>query len=184
MPLTYTGPADVVENLKIVFRAGLPQDMADVGRSDEDVEAFCEILALSENQLSGWIRQSSIATASGLWLDEHGKDRNVYRQSGEIDDPYRDRMIIPPTSGTSSSILEALQSLLNTDAVYLIELPRQSCFLDRKMGFNRGHRMGGGRGVVIALIPVGDIDSTPAVQDLLRARASAGKITQVETYTE
>jgi hypothetical protein len=180
--LIYSGPPDVVARMKTLYRSGIPRDVASVARVGEDAEAIGEIMSLAEQQISGWVRQSQIHTASGLWLDLHGKDESVHRQAGESDAAYQARLIIPITAGTVTAILDALEQLLDTQDVYLIELPRQSCYLDRRMGLDRGHRMGGARGLVIALIPSTLDASLGAVKDLLRARASAGKLTSVEEF--
>jgi hypothetical protein len=187
MPLIYTGPADIVVNLKAVYRSGLPQDVASVGRDDEDAEAFAEMACLSEQTIQSQVRQSQISTASGPWLDIRGDERNTPRQFGEGDDPYRGRLIVPPTAGTADAIIAALDGLLGTDEVYLIQLPLEGVFGDADCyadGQDETSCLNSiNRGAVIALIPESDEALLPAALAALRQRASAGKVVAVMTYT-
>lgn len=64
----------------------------------------------------------------------------------------------------------------------VVELPLKSAYFDRSHCFDRGKRMGGGRGVVVAMIP-SSLAAKNSISDALRAKASAGKIKLVEEYT-
>lgn len=176
-----------VDDLRQIFRNVTPQDVASKARVGDDVEMYSAIAAMADGQMGFWAQQSQIATATGIWLDQHGRDRGVYRQTGETDDQYRARLSVPPTAGTVSAIFDALSSLFGgIPGIYVVELPRQSLFLDRGIdrmqGLDRGFRCGGGRGVVIALVPTGTT-LLQGAKDLLRIKASAGKITLVQEYT-
>jgi hypothetical protein len=181
MPLHYTNAPDVVADMKTLFRSGLPQDVASISRDDEDVEAFAEIMAMAEGEVAGFVMESVIATAHGVWLTQHGRDRGTRPLLGETDDQFRLRLQHPPTAGTTSAILAALIALMSTDKIYLVELPRQSMYLNRSKGLDRGHRMGGRQGVVIALIPA-SADAASSSLVILRTVASAGKAVKVEEY--
>lgn len=178
MTLTYTGPADVVTDMKTLFSSGLSQDVASI---DEDVDAFAEIMAMAEFEVSGMIRESQIATAHGVWLAQRGRDRNTRPLLGESDDVFRSRLQHPPTAGTTTAILDALIAALGIEDIFIIELPRESMYLDNHQCADNGVRMGGGRGVVIVLIPDGA--SVSSALAITRSTASAGKITRVEEYT-
>lgn len=182
MPLIYTGPPDIVEDMKTLFRGGLPQDVASESRDDEDVEAFAEMFTLVEGETAGYSREMQISTAHGFWLYEHGRGRGLRPWDGETDEQFRIRLRLPPTAGTRDAILDALSQLLGLDDIILIELPRQSAFLSRGHGLSRGHRIGGGRGVIIALIPASSDAYGPSLA-LLRTKKSAGKIAMVEEYS-
>ncbi len=181
MPLSYTGPADVVSDMKTLFRSGLAQDVASVDRDDEDVEAFAEMMAMAEGEISGMLRESQISTAHGIWLAQHGRDRGTRPLLGETDDQFRTRLQHPPAAGTTTAILAALAALIGTDDIYIIELPRDSMYFDRSHCMDRGKRMGGGRGVVIVLIPA-SADVASSAYAIVRSVASAGKIVRVEEY--
>lgn len=68
---------------------------------------------------------------------------------------------------------------LNT--AIIVELPRHAAFYDMGHCYDMGMRMGGGRGVVIALIPA-SANALSAVSDAVRSKVSAGKIWLVEEY--
>ncbi len=180
MPLVYTGPADIVADMKTLYRSGLPQDIS--GRDEEDAEIFAEMMTMAECEVSGMMRETQIATASGKFLEQHARDRGLRKLLGETDDQLRARLQLPPTAGTTSSILDALKTLMGIDEIYLVELPRRSMYYDREFCFDRGVRMGGGRGVVIAIIPA-SLNLAASALVVVRTKASAGKIGQVEEYT-
>ncbi len=185
MPLIYTGPPDVVEELKAVFRSGLPQDVASVARDDEDVEAFAEIMAMAEGALSGWIRQSQIRTATGMWLEEHGHDQGLRKQFGETDQHFRARLRLPPTAGTRDAIFGAISELLglSEDQVIVVELPRDAAYAGRSFCAGRGVRMGERRRqMVIVLIPA-SVGGLKSATDVLRTKVSAGKDYLVQEYS-
>lgn len=186
MPLVYTGPPDIVESMKTLYRSGLPQDVASTARDTEDMEAFAEIMCLAEQSIQSQVRQSQISTATGPWLDIKGGERRIFRQTGEGDDPYRDRMVVPPTAGTEDAILAALIALLGTDEVELIQLPLEGCFGDA-LCFADGQDPvcalnSINRGAILALIPESLASLAPAAKEVLRQRVSAGKVTAVLEY--
>ncbi len=182
MPLVYTGPADIVVELKTLYRSGLSQDMASTARDDEDVEMFAEMMAMAGGEVAGLMRETQIATAGGAWLDQHARDRGLRRLLGETTEQLRTRLQLPPTAGTTSAILDAIKIIAHLDEIYLVELPRQSMYCDREDTLDRGERMGGGRGVVIALVPASAGIAASALV-VVRTKISAGKIGQVEEYT-
>lgn len=179
MPLIFTGAPNIVADMKSTFQGSSPQDIAALGI---DIDPYAEIMALAEFQLSAWIRESSISTAHGMWLEQRGKDDGIRKQSGETDPQFRIRLRLPPTAGTLRAITEALNQLLPGFTVYTEELPAKSVMCSRSFGLSRGRRMGAGRGMVIAMVPAA-ANALAVVSDMVRAKASAGKVTLVQEYT-
>lgn len=68
-----------------------------------------------------------------------------------------------------------------TNTAIIVELPRYAAFYDVGFCMDNGTRMGGGRGVVVVLIPA-SVAAKTAVSDAVRSKVSAGKIWLVEEY--
>lgn len=109
MPITYTGPTDVLAQVEQLWRSGLPGDVAE--HDDDTCAAFAEAWLLVEGQCAEWARDSRIGTARGRYLDQHGRDQLVYRNTGEADDPYRERLRHPIDAVTHGAVLAALNAL-------------------------------------------------------------------------
>lgn len=183
MPLVYTGPADAVAVMKTLFRSGLPQDIASLDRDDEDVELFAEIMTLAESEVKGLMREIQVGTSHSVFLDQHARDDGERRAFGETDAQLKQRLQLPPAGGTVESVLDGLALLVGSNAVYVVELPLSSAYYDRGICLDRGVRMGGGRGVVIGIVPASANAAASAIL-IIRRKISAGKIGQVEEYTE
>lgn len=180
-----------------MYRGATPQDVTSSELGLDVAYTIAEILARSEEEVYRYVAGASLNTAIGAYLDLHARDRGLRRQDGETDDQLRERLRIPPRAGTVAAILEAIEAIVG-DGVILIELPRKSMYYDRNelitgslpgvmlrtppCFYDRGGRCGGGRGVVIALIPA-SADAVASVTDALRTTVSAGKIWLVQEYT-
>ncbi len=176
----YSIDVNVLGDMQTLYRSGLPQDVA--SRDEEDIAIFSAMMALVEGYVAGLLQEVQIGTSHGVFLDEHARDKGLRRAAAEADPALKRRLQFPPTAGTVEAIVDALKLLLNLDTVYLVELPRSSMFLDIEQCADRGVRMGGGRGVVIALIPE-SADAAASSLALVRSKKSAGKIAQVEEFT-
>ena len=189
---------DVIGDLTRVFVGGIPSDVAKSEVGADVVNALATMFAMVENEVSRFARQSRIATASGLYLDLHARDRGLRRQDGETDDQLRERLRRPPLGGTVPAITEAVQEIIGDEGtVFVIEIPNQGMFFDRysfignptSTGFNGvspfsgifRNRLGGGRGVVVVLIPA-SAGALASVTDAVRSKVSAGKIWLVQEY--
>lgn len=116
-------------------------------------------------------------------------------RSRETDEQFYQRLRLPQSAVTPRAIVGALQNIVgdvNTHGpVILIEIPQHAAFADRAGGsflgqfdggfYDRGLRIGGGRGVVVILIPA-SADAMASVSDATRLLVSAGKIWLVEEY--
>lgn len=172
---------DVIDDLVTLYKGATPPDVTASELGVDVAYTVATILGMAESEVSRLAAGASLGTATGLFLDQHGIDRNLRRQPDETDDQYRSRLRIPPIAGTVSAIREAIEAIVG-EGVVVIELPRESIYLDRFMTLDRGRRCGGGRGVVIVLIPA-SADAVASVTDALRSKISAGKIWLVQEYT-
>ncbi len=177
---------DLVESLMLVYRSSVPPDITADDIGDSIKETVATMLATVAEESQRLIDGSRLRTAVGAFLDLHAQDRGLRRQEDETDDQLRERLRTPPRAGTVSSIIEAVTQVIDGDDndVILIELPRQGAFFTRESFFDRHHRgrMGGGRGVVIVLIPA-SADALESVMDVVRTKVSGGKIWFVQEYT-
>lgn len=175
---------DVVDDLVRVYRGAVPQDVSSGAFANDVAYTIAEMMAMAHTEVSRLERNARIGTAVGLFLDEHARDHGLRRQDGETDEQLQARLQRPVQAGTVPSIIESVELIVGDfGAVYLIELPRQSAYFDRdNFFFDRGCRFGGGRGVVIVLIPE-SADARDSVTDAVRSKVSAGKIWFVEEYT-
>lgn len=175
---------DVINDLISLYKNSVPGDLTSDQIGEDIAATLATILAEAEEEVSRLAAGVHLGTATGLFLDQHAKDRGLRRQDGETDDQLRERLRVPPRAGTVSAILDALEQIIgNAGDVFIIELPKDAFFFDRQSAFfDRGCRFGGGRGVVIALIPQ-SANARAAITDALRSTVSAGKIWFVEEYT-
>lgn len=174
---------DVINDLVSLYKSSVPGDLTSDQIGEDIAATLATILAEAEEEVSRLAVGAHLGTATGLFLDQHAKDRGLRRQDGETDDQLRERLRVPPRAGTVSAILDALEQIIGTGDVFIIELPKDAFYFDRVAGFfDRGCRLGGGRGVVIALIPQSS-NARAAITDALRSTVSAGKIWFVEEYT-
>lgn len=67
--------------------------------------------------------QCSPLTATGTWLESLGAERKVFRQDGESQEAYRDRIYAPPELISPRAILDAVSAAI---APYTDVLPRLS----------------------------------------------------------
>lgn len=174
---------DVIEDLVVVYKGATPADLMASPIGVDVAYTIATILAMAEEEVSRLAAGASLGTATGLFLDQHGIDRGLRRQEDETDDQYRARLRNPPKAGTVSSIREAVEIIIDGEGfVVVIELPRGSAYYDREFCLDRGKRMGGGRGVVIVLIPA-SANAMNSVVDAVRSKVSAGKLFLVQEYT-
>jgi hypothetical protein len=174
---------DPINDLVKVIRKSLPADVttSDIGQAI--ATTIATVLAQAEGEVTRLSLGIHLGTATGLFLDQHAKDRGLRRQGGETDDQLRERLRTPPAAGTVSAIVDAVSAIVGGLPIYIIELPKDSLYFDREFFFDiPSTYIGGGRGVVIALIPA-SANAAASVSDALRSKVSAGKLWLVEEYT-
>lgn len=185
----------VIDDLVQIYSGSVPQDIVASQIGVDIAYTIATILSRAEEEQAVYIAGSHLGTATGLFLDAHAKDRGLRRQDGETDDQLRERLRTPPKAGTRSAILAAVQQIVGSAQVIMIELPRDGAYYDRgedaapapsfnakRAFFDRAARYGAGRGVVIVLIPE-SADAVESVSDALRTKVSAGKIWLIQEYT-
>lgn len=183
-----------VDDIEQIYTASVPQDVtaSDLGKIIR--RAIAEALGVVSTEADGYVDGSRLRTAVGGYLDLHAMDRGLRRQDGETDDQLRERLRKPPAAVTISAIRDAVNAIIgDAGPVIIVELPRSSLYLDRAgeppylpetqyaMCLDRGRRCGGGRGVVIALIP-SSANAVQSVSDALRSKVAAGKLWLVQEY--
>jgi len=170
-----------VDNLFQVYRSSVPPELTATPLGEDIGYALAEIFTLAKQEIERLNAGANLGTSTGLFTDAHANDRGLRRQDGETDDQLIERLRKPPQAGTVSAIIEAVDAIVGDGKTIIIELPRRSLYINRRMGLNRGHRMGAGRGVVVVLIPA-SADALKSVRDAVRSKIAAGKLYIVEEY--
>ena len=173
---------DVVEDLFQVYVGSVPPDMTATPYGQDVAYVIAEVMAVAEEEVSRLSEGAKLSTATGLFLEQHAKDRGLRRQDGETEDQLRARLQKPPQAITVGAIKEAVIAIVEDPNVFIIELPLRSAFYDRVTFFDRDSYFGGGRGVVIVLIPA-SANAFASVVDAVRSKIAAGKIFFVLEYT-
>lgn len=170
-----------VDDLYLVYRGSVPPEITATSLGEDIGYALAEIFSRAKQEIDRLNAGAILATSTGLFTDAHARDRGLRRQDGETDEQLIIRLRRPPLAGTVTSIIEAVEEIIGVGTVYLIELPRHSAYYDRLSFFDRGERMGGGRGVVIVMIPQ-SANAKDSVSDAVRSKVSAGKLYLIEEY--
>lgn len=160
-----------------------------MGRTDrpdgtDDAYMLAEMMAISECVNKNWARMGLISRADGTYLELHARQSGLFKQDNEGDEALRIRIQTPPLAITPDFIIQAIQQIVDVSGggeVFMIELPRDSAYLDRGAFMDRGARIGGST-MIIVQVPL-SADIRLAALDSLRARRAAGKLYAVEEYT-
>jgi hypothetical protein len=97
------------------------------------------VLEKLELSLDSHYNETFITLAEGAYLDEHGSERNVLRNTGELDHPsydYRIRNIVNTTN--CPAIKAAVDALLQVGTCTIVEDWEGGAFLNYEDFFNRG----------------------------------------------
>lgn len=158
MPIPYTVPTTGSVEQALTSRAleSIPPDARSPTRAREELLAVIWGLALVEAQLATWIRMLYIGTAVGVWLDQHGDDRQMLRRTDEDDDTYRSRLPYTEDACTAGAVAAAADAVLVGSAIagsaYVVEVWADAVFCDR--GFcDRDVVLGPGPAMVVILPP-------------------------------
>ena len=188
---SFTGDPDRITDLVQVYRGSVPADIANQNRSLDEAWAMAAIFGSALATIALWSQGIFIFSSSGSQVDAQGTNVGITRQGSEPDATLIARLQIPPTAGTRTSILTAVQQIVDANGggiVFLIELPRDGACLSRSDGVggpfcNRfAHFSGGPVRMVIACIPA-SANSLTSATDAVRARVSAAKAYLVQEYT-
>lgn len=83
--------------------------------------------------------ETFICSATGGYLDEHGSERNVTRNSGELDPQYAQRIKNIVNTTSCSIIKQLVDGLLDVGEATILEDFDAALYFDREDGFyNRG----------------------------------------------
>ena len=181
-------------------KASLPRFLFQKSTAPEDwIGPFAKIFGSAFDQVVEWLGQTYILNATGIWLDQHARDRGTARQGGESDAALRSRLRTIDDAVIPSALLAAATAALNADSVTipsgypaLVETRRDGAFFgvwsatpptppgsgyaSRGMAyFQRGYRMRGPRGSIVVILPFGTSEATRlSVQEAVRKKKAAG----------
>lgn len=183
MPLT----ADQ-QDLFDLAKEGLPSWwFQDETYSQEILQAYAVIIDDARQVIQTWQQMSFLLQATGIWLDQHARDRGTFRQLNESDVALRDRLRNFADAVNVASVLAAANRALANQPITpptgypaIVELRRDRAFsgtwsatpptppgsgyASRKMAYlTRGYRIGGTRGGgFIVILPYGTTAQTAA----------------------
>lgn len=161
-------------------------------RADEVLGAYVKVFDEARRQTAEWlVTEAFIATASGIWLDQHARDRGTVRQDGETDATLRARLRTLEDQVTPDTLESGAAGIIGLDIsdVYMVELRRDKAFMfgsgagEAKAYLSRGYRMStSGRPMTfIVILPYGTTEAQgAAVSEYLRSRKGAGYKHMVE----
>lgn len=172
---------DAIEDLVRIYVGATPRDVYATALGEDIAYTLAEMFGVAYLEIQRLSAGANLSTSTGLFTDQHAKDRGLRRQEDETDEQLIERLRRPPLAGTAPAILQAIEAITGESTVIIIELPRHSAYYDLGFCYDTGMRIGGGRGVVIVLIPA-SADAKAAVMDAVRTKVSAGKIWSVEEY--
>lgn len=167
-----------------LYRSVLPQDLGRVDRSDNSDDAYvlAEMMAISDCVTRNWARMGVVSYADGSYLELQARQVGLFKQSTETNEALRARIQTPPLALTPDLILQAIQQIVDTNGggqVFMIELPRDSMYLNRDSFLSRDVLIG--NTMVIVQIPA-SAHCLAACTDALRAKRGAGKKYLVQEY--
>lgn len=169
---------------------------ANDGAAQEITGAFAVMVGALHTQVLEWLSFTYILSATGIWLDQHARDRGTTRRENESDATLQARLSTLEETVTRPALLAHVNAIL-TGAGYpataaMVELRRdKGFFADATAGasrafFSRGYRMGSaGRPYRIVVILPYDTDeaTAAAVDEYLRQAKAAGYAHTVERRT-
>lgn len=112
----------IKEELDKIF----PREWSDNAIGNAIVFGIATVLAARESAfdaIGGWLQQMFVSSASGFWLDEHGKDYGETRNAGASDSEYRSRIGWRPKILTAGSAVEELSITMPEGYEVIIEEP-------------------------------------------------------------
>lgn len=175
-------------------RASVPRFLFTGDNAEELWGAFVKIFDAALTEVDTYLDQSFIQEASGVWLDQHAKDRGTGRIASETDLVLSGRLVAIEDAITRSALLARITAILEADGavgptVGMVELRRDGAFAEdvatsEAQSFaDCGYRAGSGRPyTIVVILPYGTTAETAlAVDEYLRAHKAAGYRHVVET---
>lgn len=91
-----------------------------------------------EIELDNHIKETYICQAEGAYLNEHGSERNLTRNTGEINANFADRIKNITNTTSCEEIKRVVDALLPVGEAVIQEDGENALFLDRESFLNRG----------------------------------------------
>lgn len=153
------------------------------------IEAFGDVRI----QMEDWLSKTYVLIATGVWLDQHAKDRGLFRQENESDDSLRERIRNVEAKITREALATVADNILTANSmttgativnlrserawfVFDTTTGRQLSYLSTvNSGFtDRMSKSGKPSGFVI-MLPYGTSAAVAAsIQEAVRQRKAAG----------
>lgn len=166
---------------------------ANPNAAQEMMGAFAVLAGALHDQIAEWLSFSFVQTATGVWLDQHARDRGTTRREDETDETLRARLATLEDAITQPVLLSHINDILVGSGypatAAMVELRRDKAYMstdgvDESMAFlSRGYRMAGpGRPYrIIVILPYDTDEATAAaVDEYLRKAKAAGFAHTVE----
>lgn len=191
MPLIYTGPADIRDQLVQIYRGAVPSDLAADDRNLDEAYAIAEVMLLAEGEAMGWAREARLGTSHGIWTDQHGRDRGLSRQGGELDDQFIARLQTSPKAVIEQSLRDAIAAVIASTgatgpdaAFYLVAVPvTHGAFADTDAWCDADSRVTPHQiRITIAIVPAA-LNIKAGVLDAMRSKMPAGHAFGVEEWS-
>lgn len=178
-------------------KRSLPRFLFQLSTSPQEMlGAFAKTTGAFHTQIGEWLDYTFLGSATGVWLDQHAKDRGTTRRNGETDDVLLTRLRNTEDVVTRPALLAGVNQLLTTAGfpatATMVELRRdmahwQGTGVGESVAFySRGYRYGSGarpHGFVVMLPYDTDEATAAAVDEYLRKAKAAGYAHHVERRT-
>lgn len=99
-------------------RGALPKFLFQTPTAPEEIwAAIAVVMDRVRAQVDEWAALSYILQADSIWLDQHGRDRGLYRQEGESDAVFAERIRFPADALTEPFLRAQIQAILDAAGV-------------------------------------------------------------------
>lgn len=170
------------------LRATLPRFLFQTPTASEEIwGGFVKIFDAIRAQIVEWRNYAEILQATGIWLDQHARDRGAFRQEDETDEALRERLSMIEDMVTTPALTSMVDAILAADGVVgscaMVELRRDRAHFGdytatgkNRAYLSRGYRMSvASPSGFIVILPFGTGDATrAAVAEALRAKKAGG----------
>jgi len=115
------------------LRSTLPRFLFQKSSAPEELwGAYVKLFDRCRSQIDDWISSTLITTATGIWLNQHARDRGTTRQDGETDAQLRIRLRVIQDAVTQPALNAIIASLLTAGTAVIMELRRDRIYLSDK----------------------------------------------------
>lgn len=180
-----------------IAKSSLPRFLFQRTDTQELLGGFASLMDRASSQLDAWITNTNLLLSSGVWLDQHARDRGTFRQANESDTALRTRLrlladavTVPAVKAVATEQLQAEGITVTGGYPGVVELRKDRAFFLTNTGtgrkdayLSRGYRMGTQRPMrFIVILPYPTPASTAgAVSEQVRLTRAAGYPHSIET---